>query len=82
MKITKILRKMRLLYLVGDVIPQISTEESEVIVIPVEERCVLPQLTPGHSDHLLGLLLLPRPLGGGRLGCSLARRQFLCLDDL
>ena len=59
MKIIIILRKKRLLYLVGDVIPQVPTEESEVVVIPVEERGVLPQLAPGHSDHLLGLLLLP-----------------------
>ena len=38
--------------------------------------------TAGHTDHLLGLLLLPWALGGGRLGCSLARGQLLGLDDL
>ena len=69
-------------HLVSNVISQVPTEESEVVVVPVEEGSVLPQLAPGHSDHLLGLLLLPRAFRGGWLGCSLARRQLLGLDNL
>ena len=69
-------------HLIRDVVAQVSTEQSEVVVIPVEEGGVLPHLTPGHSDHLLRLLRLPRPLGGGRLGGSLAWRQLLSLNDL
>ena len=51
-------------------------------MIPVEEGGVLPHLAPGYSDHLLRLLRLPRPLGGGRLGGALAGRELLGLDDL
>ena len=69
-------------HLIRDVVAQVSTEQSEVVVIPVEEGGVLPHLTPGHSDHLLRLFCLSRPLGRGRLGGSLARRQLLSLDDL
>ena len=69
-------------HLICDVVAQVSAEQSEVVVIPVEKGGVLPYLAPGHSDHLLRLLRLPRPLGGGRLGGSLARRQLLSLNDL
>ena len=69
-------------HLIRDVIAQVSTEQSEVVVIPVEEGGILPHLAPGNTNHLLRLLCLPRPLGGGRLGGSLAGRQLLGLDDL
>ena len=76
-----ILKNMSTHLVRSNIISQVSTE-SEVVVVPVEEGSVLPQLAPGHSDHLLGLLLLPRAFRGGWLGCSLAGRQFLSLDNL
>ena len=75
------MKKNNTYYLVRYVIAQVSSEESKVVVIPVEEGGVLPHLAAGHADHLLGFLRLAGPWLRG-LGGSLTRRKLLGLDNL
>ena len=67
--------------LVSDVVAEISTEKSEVVVIPVHQGRILPQLSSSYSNHLLRFLGLPVAFRR-RLGGSLCGRQLFRLNNL